>query len=143
MFWKIFAWTNLIAVGMLLISGLFFWDTAIYPLIATPTGFLQYVTMLVLNDIPLIIIPILFAYKIYNGKYLLNAFSLEIIFIFSTFYSTINVLEELIGYNFSSISGLVFDMFFNTLTILSNISFALYQIHRNSGKIFQDRQTHD
>ncbi len=71
-------------------------------------------------------IPVLFAYKKYGIKYFANAIFLKMVLVFTILYNATHIFNDLIKYNFTSIPGLLFDMFFYVLIVLSIITFVKY-----------------
>lgn len=121
MFWKVFAWINLI------INLPIFLLVCFYTLVnITPINFVIDIPILVFNNMFLIGIPLLFAYKIYDVQYLSNLIFLKMILIFTIFYNTSNILKDLSSYNFTSIQGFLLNVLFYMLIILSIVSFVFY-----------------
>jgi len=128
MFWKIFAWINLIVSLPLLAVTVFF---------GAPAFHLIDIIVIIFNDVFLIVVPLLFAYKIYDIKYLSNAVFLKMIFIFTIFYNTTQITNDLLKYTFTSIPGFLFDMSFYILIVLSITSFALYLMTKFKTSFFR------
>ncbi len=121
MFWKIFAWVNLIINLPLLIIT-----------ITSGLSVLQLIDIIVIlfNNLPMLVIPLLFAHKIYYVRCLSSAILLKTILVFTILYNTTQIVNDLIKYNFTTIPGFLFDMFFYILIILSIISFVLYIMNK-------------
>lgn len=122
MFWKIFAWTNLFtSLPLSLVAG-FYSMMGVTTIISLVINLVVFV----FNNLFLAGIPLLFAYKIYNIKYLSNALFLKMIVIFMILYNTTNIVSDLTKYNFISVPGVFLDTFFYVSIILSIVSFVLY-----------------
>ncbi|MDO8572784.1 MAG: hypothetical protein Q7S11_03400 [bacterium] len=117
MFWKIFAWVNLI-ISLPIFATAVFSDISTLRLVDIVVG--------VVNDIPLMVVPLLFAYKNYDVKYFSNVIFLKAILVFTILYNATHIVNDLVKYTLTSIPGFLFDMFFYALIILSIISFVLY-----------------
>jgi len=117
MFWKIFAWTNLLISGALSIAAVVFYFSKL--------GILDIVVFL-FNDIPLLLIPLFYAYKKYNLKYLPSTLLLKSSFIFTIIYNGEKIFKALNSYDFTSVQALVADLGLHALVILSIVAFALY-----------------
>jgi len=128
MFWKIFAWINLFITLSLLVSSIFF-NLSVLRLVDVAVFFF--------NDLPLLTIPLLFAYKKYDIKYFSNIVVLKTILIFTIIYNVTNIVRDLSTYNFTTIFGLIFDLSFYVLTILAITAFALYIMFKFKITFFQ------
>ena len=121
MFWKIFAWINLIInLPLSLVSIVVSISST------TPFGALMDVVVFLLNDSLLLIFPFLLAYKIYDFKYMPNILFMKMALIFMILYNITHISSALAIYNFTSVPGLLIDMSFYVLIILSIISSVLY-----------------
>jgi hypothetical protein len=117
MFWKIFAWINLLinlpllfAAIILLLSELHLIDFAVF----------------VFNDFPLLIFPLLYAYPMFDFRYCTNIYILKALLVFTFIYNSTHIAQDLFTYNFTSFPGLIFDLSIYVLTFLAIYALALY-----------------
>lgn len=121
MLWKIFAWVNLI----ILLPAV---ATVAFASIANLA--LVNILVLTLNDIVLLVMPFLLAYQKYDFVYLPKSSFLKMIFIFTIFYNGTNFLKDFSAYDFTSWQGLVFDLTFVVLAVLSIVAFARFMMNK-------------
>ncbi len=117
MFWKIFAWINIIINVPLLVASL-------------TSGIFEFnllnVVILALNDLPLLLVPLLFSYKKFNLRMLSNIIILKSSLFFIIIYNITNFYKGFSVYNFTSAPGFIFDLSFVILVPFSILAFMLY-----------------
>jgi hypothetical protein len=128
MFWKIFAWVNLVINLPLTVISIFFLMSELK---------IIDIVVLILNDVPLLMVPFLFAYDEFDFKYLSNATVLKILLFFIVIYNATHIVKEVVIYNFTTICGLILDISLYSLTFLATTTIALYIMKKFKISFFQ------